>query len=229
LRHPDRRRHHARICRHARLENLKRRDRPLFTFTYNSPWRLRPPTDKTISVRHSDAWQRFRVEYRIRRNDTVDGQNVSRYRVDFIIRQRLWRRDRHGSPNIVEQRSGGRPITRWRFDWLSGSERPNTSGKLILWLPRALRPVAGLARFSVNRCARRNRPAARRQPPSIGNHGDVYLSNLFGRDRTSEVGSLRATYRRHQKKSQKRDETSKSRRRHFSPSHRPQCPNSECH
>ena len=75
--------------------------RPQVPIEFNYPIRL---SDAASGVWFQDraSRQRFRVEYCIGQNDTVDGQDVSRYRVDFIIRQRLWRCDRHGSPNIVE-------------------------------------------------------------------------------------------------------------------------------
>ncbi len=83
-----------------------------------------------------------------RGNDSIDGQNVSRHGVHFVVRQGLRRRDRHRPPNIIEQRCGNRPITRRCLHRLPGCERTKSPSKLILRFPRALRPMAGLASTS---------------------------------------------------------------------------------
>src|SRR5438445_2294680 len=51
--------------------------------------RRRPPSQKTVSIRHFDLRKRLRIEHCVLGNDSVDRKQVSGHRVDFVIGQRL--------------------------------------------------------------------------------------------------------------------------------------------
>jgi hypothetical protein len=67
--------------------------------------------DEPVAIRHAHRWKRAGIHHTVFVDDAVSMQKPSDDRIHLIGHQRLRRRERHGSIDIIIERRGIRPVT----------------------------------------------------------------------------------------------------------------------
>ena len=67
--------------------------------------------DEFVAVRHLDCGKRLRVERRVRRQQTIEVENIGRDGINVVVTQGLRRILRHRAADVIKQGRRVRPIT----------------------------------------------------------------------------------------------------------------------
>ena len=151
----------------------------------------RPPTHKSVFIGHFDRRKGLGVKHCIFWDHSVYRQQVRSDGIHLVIGQRLRSRIRHGTADVIENRSSAGPVANRSLNGLARRERSHASRELILWLARALRAMAALALLSENSPSGRHGPAAGWESSAIRSHRDIQLANFLRRERAAESRRLR--------------------------------------
>src|SRR5258706_14870535 len=134
--------------------------------------------DKHVPVRHLDRAQRLGIERGLRRQQSVQIEDVSRNRIDIVIAQRLRRVLRHGAADIIEQRRRVGPIAADGPHRIWRRERALAADKLIANTTLALCAMTGRALLIEDLAAMADATASRRKVVAVAVNIDIPAPDL---------------------------------------------------
>src|SRR6195256_4550968 len=150
--------------------------------------------NEAVAIGHLHLWQRLLVELAVRRQNSVQAQDVRRERVVIVDAERSRRLVGHRTMYVVEQRGGVGPEASDRLDRLIGSERALTADQAILDAALAVVAMAGRAVLRENLLTVPHRATAVGQALAVGLDVDVPQLYFVRARGTSEIEGVSRKY-----------------------------------